>query len=153
MQLEYLCAMELSYREEPLYQRNFVLVRPYGSEEGRAYGEGDGTVTGPGLQGRVRWVNHPHRRSDGVMLPDTHGVIMTQDGAAILFSLQGRTLFVQGEGQQLLTVLFETDAEAYRWLNTTICVLEGLIGGEPPTMRARIYICRNELSQPGGSSA
>lgn len=145
MQLEYLCAMELSYREESLYQRNFVLVRPYGSEEGSAYGEGDGIVSGPRLQGQVRWVNHPHRRSDGVMLPDAHGVIMTEEGAAILFSLQGRTFFAQGQGQQLLTVLFETDAEAYHWLNTTVCILEGVIDSERPHMRARIYACHSDL--------
>jgi hypothetical protein len=144
MQLEYLCDMELAY------QRNLVLVRPYGSEEGSAYGEGDGTVTGPRLQGRVRWVNHPHRRSDGVMLPDTHGVIMTEDGAAILFTMQGRTVFAQGQGQQLLTLLFETDAEAYRWLNTSVCVLEGLVDGKMSIMRARIYACRNDLTQSGG---
>lgn len=146
MQLEYLCDMELAY------QSSLVLVRPYGSEEGSAYGEGDGMVTGPRLQGRVRWVNHPHRRSDGVMLPDTHGVIMTEDGAAILFTMQGRTVFVQGQGQQLLTVLFETEAEAYRWLNTSVCVLEGLVDSKMSIMRARIYACRNDLTQAGGNS-
>jgi hypothetical protein len=113
MQIDYLCDMELAY------QRNLVLVCPYGGEEGSAYGEGDGTVTGPRLQGKLRWVNHPHRRSDGVMLPDAHGVIMTEDGAAILFTLQGRMVFAQGQGQQLLTVLFETETEAYRWLNSS----------------------------------
>jgi hypothetical protein len=150
MQLDYLCEMELSYRAEPLSQRHLVLVRPYGSEEGSAYGEGDGTVSGPALQGRVRWVNHPHRRSDGVMLPDAHGVIMTEDGAAILFTLQGRTVFAQGQGQQLLTVLFETEAEAYRWLNTTVCLLEGLISSGMTHMQARIYVCRSDLPQLGG---
>jgi hypothetical protein len=147
MQLEYLCDMELAY------QRHLVLVRPYGGEEGSAYGEGDGTVTGPKLQGRVRWVNHPHRRSDGVMLPDTHGVIRTEDGATILFTMQGRTVFAQGQGQQLLTVLFETEAEAYRWLNTAVCVLEGLVDGKMSVMRAKIYVCRSDLIQPNGHSA
>lgn len=138
MQLEHLCDMEL--------------VRPYGGEEGSAYGEGDGTVTGPKLQGQVRWVNHPHRRSDGVMLPDTHGVIMTEDGATILFTMQGRTVFAQGQGQQLLTVLFETEAGAYRWLNTAVCVLEGLVDGKMSVMRAKIYVCRSDLTQSGGNS-
>ena len=146
MQLEYLCAMDLVYRKEPFYQSEIVIVRPYGGEEGSAYGEGDGTVNGPRLQGRVRWVNHPHRRSDGVMLPDAHGVIMTDDGATILFSLQGRTVFTQAQGSQLLSVIFETEADSYRWLNTTFCVLEGLIGGELPQMRARVYVCRSDLA-------
>ena len=52
MQLEYMCDMELIYREEPLYANKFLLVRPYGGEEGTGYGEGDGTVTGPQIQGR-----------------------------------------------------------------------------------------------------
>ena len=67
--------MELAYREEPTYGGKFLVVQPYGSEEGTGYGEGDGTFTGPRLQGKARWVNHPHRRSDGMMLPDAHGVI------------------------------------------------------------------------------
>ncbi len=89
MRLEHVCDMELAYREEPAYGGTFLLIRPYGGEEGTGYGEGDGTLTGPKLQGKARWVNHPHRRGDGAMLPDTHGVILTADGAQIMFSLQG----------------------------------------------------------------
>jgi hypothetical protein len=145
MQLEYICDMELVYREEPTYAGKFLLIRPYGGEEGSGYGEGDGTVSGPKLQGSLRWVNHPHRRSDGSMLPDAHGVIMTDDGAAVLFSLQGRTVFEQEQGKQLLSVIFEAEAQAYRWLNTTFCILEGLIDGERLRMRARVYACRSDL--------
>jgi hypothetical protein len=87
MQLEFICDMDLAYREEPLTGGKFLLVRPYGGEEGTAYGEGDGTITGPRLQGTLRWVNHPHRRSDGIMLPDAHGIIVTQDHA-VMFTLQ-----------------------------------------------------------------
>jgi hypothetical protein len=145
MQLEYICDMELVYREEPTYGGKFLLVRPYGGEEGTGYGEGDGTVSGPKLQGSLRWVNHPHRRSDGSMLPDAHGVIMTDDAAAVLFSLQGRTVFEHDQGKQLLSVIFEAEAQAYRWLNTTFCILEGLIDGERLRMRARVYACRSDL--------
>jgi hypothetical protein len=145
MQLEYICDMELVYREEPLYANKFLLVRPYGGEEGSGYGEGDGTVTGPRIQGSLRWVNHPHRRSDGTMLPDAHGVIVTHDNALILFTLQGRTVFEQGQGKQLLSVIFEAEAESYRWLNATFCVLEGLIDSARLQMRARVYACRSDL--------
>ena len=79
MRLEHLCDLELAYREMPTLGTDFVLVRPYGSEEGTGYGEGDGKVSGPQLSGTVRWVNHPHRRSDRVMLPDAHGVILTAE--------------------------------------------------------------------------
>lgn len=144
MQLEFLCDMVLAYRDEPLTGSKFLLVRPYGGEEGSGYGEGDGSVSGPRLQGTVRWVNHPHRRSDGTMLPDAHGIIVTPDKAVILFALQGRTVFEQEQGKQLLSVIFEAEAEPYIWLNTTVCVLEGLI--EELRMRARIYACVSDLT-------
>jgi hypothetical protein len=145
MQLEFICDMELTYRDEPLTGKKFLLVRPYGGEAGSAYGEGDGTVTGPRIQGTMRWVNHPRRRSDGIMLPDAHGIIVTHDQALILFTLQGRTVFEEGAGKQLLSVLFEAEAEAYRWLNTTFCVLEGVIDGQRLSMRAKVYACRSDL--------
>ena len=146
MRLEHLCDLELIYRELPGLDTKFVLVQPYGSEEGTGYGEGDGQVSGVQLNGTLRWVNHPHRRSDGSMLPDAHGVILTDDRAMVLFSLQGRTMFVGAQGQQLLRVLFETEAERYRWLNSALCVLEGQIEASLMRMRARVYVCVGELA-------
>jgi hypothetical protein len=145
MRLEHVCDIEVAYREESAYGGKFLLIRPYGSEEGTGYGEGDATFTGPKLRGTARWVNHPHRRSDGAMLPDTHGVILTADGAQIMFSFRGRTFFEGEIGKQLLTVTFEAEDERYRWLNTSFCVLEGVIDGERLSMRARIYACVNDL--------
>jgi hypothetical protein len=146
MRLEHLCDMELVYREEPLYQGKFLVVRPYGGEEGSGYGEGDGSVRGPKLSGAVRWVNHPHRRSDGTMLPDAHGVIVTDDGALVMFTLQGRTFFENDTGKQVLTTIFEAEDQRYCWLNTTMCILEGVISAERGSMRARIYACVHELN-------
>lgn len=145
MQLEHVCDMELVYREQPLSSDKFLLVRPYGGEEGTGYGEGDGTVTGPRIRGSLRWVNHPHRRSDGTMLPDAHGIIVTDDHAVIMFALQGRTVFENDQGKQLLSVIFEAEAESYRWLNATLCVLEGVIDAERLSMRARVYACTSDL--------
>lgn len=142
MKLEHLCDMELSYRQMPVFDTSWVLVRPYGSEEGTGYGEGDGRATGTKLNGTIRWVNHPHRRSDSVMLPDAHGAILTEDGSILLFSLQGRTSFIGERGYQLLLMLFETEAEKYRWLNTALCVLEGEIEGG--LMHARVFACLPE---------
>ena len=79
------------------------------------------------------------------MLPDAHGVIVTQDSAFIMFTLQGRTVFEQEQGKQLLSVIFEAESESYSWLNATFCVLEGLIDGERLQMRARVYACRSDL--------
>ena len=146
MRVEHLCDMELAYREESLYQGKLVLARPYGSQEASAYGEGDGLVKGDRLKGRARWVNHPHGRSDGVWLPNVHGVIQTEDGASVLFSLHGRTRFVDGgKGRQLLTVIFETGDERYSWLNETICVFEGVIDDAAQVFNARVFQCINEM--------
>ena len=144
MRLEYLCDLELAYREKSLYQGKFVVARPYDSQEANAYGEGDGWVKGERLQGTARWVNHPHCRTDGVWLPNVHGVIQTEDGASILFSLHGRTKFVTGgQGHQLLTTILETGDERYAWLNDSICILEGVIEGF--AMQAQVFQCINEL--------
>jgi hypothetical protein len=146
VRLEHLCDLELIYREMPGLGTKFVLGQPYGTEEGTGYGEGDGQVSGTQLNGTLRWVNHPHRRSDGTMLPDAHGVILTDDGAMLLFSLQGRTTFVGDQGQQLLRVLFETDAERYRWLNSALCVLEGQVEAARMGIRAQVFVCVSELA-------
>ena len=143
MRLEYLADMELVYREAPAIGGKFVVVKPYGGEEGTGYGEGDGTITGERLRGSVRWVNHPHRRSDGVMLPNAHGLIRTEDGASIMFALHGRTVFRDDKGGQLLTATFEAEDERYQWLNNAFCVVEGVIAGY--SMQARVYACINEL--------
>jgi hypothetical protein len=70
---------------------------------------------------------------------------VTKDNAIIMFTLQGRTVFEQEQGKQLLSVIFEAEAEAYRWLNATFCILEGLIDGTRLRMRARVYACRSDL--------
>ncbi|CAN5821188.1 hypothetical protein BH20CHL3_BH20CHL3_03860 [soil metagenome] len=54
MRLEYLCDMELVYQDAAGLGAKLLLIRPYGGEEGTGYGEGDGTVTGPRLQGTLR---------------------------------------------------------------------------------------------------
>jgi hypothetical protein len=146
MRLEALCDMELTYRQEPLYDGLLKMVVPYGTQEGSLYGEGDAVFRGERLSGMGRWANHARRRSDGVNLPDAHGVIRTDDGAFVLFTLQGRTLPAQDDKRrQLLTVLFEADDERYRWLNTAVCVLEGVIAPGSGVMRACIYACVHEL--------
>jgi hypothetical protein len=140
MRLEHVCDIEL------VYTSRLVIVRPYGSEEGAGYGEGEGTVTGERLQGTVRWTNHPRRRGDGMSLADAHGIILTHDGARIVFALAGRAVFGErGRGGQLLSALFESDDERYLWLNDSFCVLEGAIDNQRPGMRAHVYNCINEL--------
>lgn len=80
------------------------------------------------------------------MLPDAHGVIVTHDNAIIMFTFQGRTVFEHEQGKQLLSVIFESEAKEYLWLNTTFCLLEGLIDSEKLRMRARVYACWSDLA-------
>lgn len=137
MRLEPLCEMELAYQD-------LVMVHPYGGNEGTAFGTGEGTVSGERIRGTVRWVNHPHHRSDDTWLPDARGVIKTDDEANIMFGILGRTTYdAEGVGRQLLTFIFEAEDERYAWLNTTWCVAEGVIGGG--AMHVEIYTCINEL--------
>ncbi|GAC1486409.1 MAG: hypothetical protein NVS1B1_01550 [Candidatus Limnocylindrales bacterium] len=140
MKLEPLCEMDLAY------QGGFALVKPYGGEEGTGYGTGDGTVSG-GLTGNVRWANHPHRRTDGRMLPDAAGEIRTAEGELVMFRLTGRTVFreVNGtrKGGQLLSCLFETDAARLAWLNDALCVVEGVID-DKLRLRLKVFSCVHE---------
>lgn len=144
MILEHLCEMELAYRGP------FELVKPYGGEEGSGYGEGDGVVTGDKIAGQVSWVNHPRRRSDGRMLPDAGGIVRTDDGAKVMFRMQGRTVFRANEkgepkGGQLLWILFESADDRYLWLNDALCVIEGVIDAQTMRIKFKVYACVNEL--------
>lgn len=151
MRLELLCEMNLVYDLKD-GRPDVVFVRPYGTEEGSAFGSGTGMVIGETLSGSVRWFNHPHRRSDKTMLPNVHGMITTQDNASVLFTMEGRTTFQTPVGNQLLTITFEAEAERYRWLSNAFCVLEGLIDMSTGKYSVRIYHCINELAEEGAST-
>ena len=146
MRLEHLAELKLAYDEA-----GFSLMQPFGTEEGTGWGRGDGSIEGERLRGRVQWLNVPHRRSDVVMLPHCHGRIETDDGATVLFFMEGRTpLTGEESGKQLLRLTFQTDAPAHAWLNTAFTVAEGMIAADPPgsehyVMRARVYRCIHEL--------
>ena len=86
------------------------------------------------------------------MLPNAHGAITTDDGATVLFSLSGRTVWSEDgtRGGQSLSLLLESDHDRYRWLNDQLCVLEGVIDPERLVMRAKAYVCVNELLLQAG---
>ena len=147
MRLEEICRFDWRYEQDGrVPDAGYVIVRPYGGEEGSAYGEGSGTVSGR-LEGTVVWSNHPHRRSDGRMLPDAHGLVLTDDGARIVFALHGRTVFdPEGtRGGQNLVGWFEAEDPAYAWLNDLVCVAEGVIRPEANSIEIRVYAAVNEL--------
>jgi hypothetical protein len=144
MRIELLGDMDLVYRDSTFGQK-FHLVRPFGSEEGWGYGEGEGTIKGEKLSGKIRWVSHPRHRGDGSVLPSMDGAIKTEDGAIVLFTLQGRTVWVKGMGRQLMSVTFASDDHRYKWVNDAFCVLEGAVDHLGLRIRSHLYLCVNEM--------
>lgn len=143
MRLEPLFDMELDYAG------GFFVLAPYGGTEGSGYGSGGGRVTGERLSGSVRWSNHPRRREDGVLLPDAHGVIETDDGGRVLFHLSGYSTPVEGQEAMrgiLSPATFATDDERYKWLNDVVAVGEGVIDFRTLELRLRYYATVNELA-------
>lgn len=89
---------------------------------------GEGRCEGR-ISGRVRLVNHPHRRSDGLLEPEFHGVVETDDGAVVLFRFAGlgevlpdRVLRIMG------LVVHESSDERYGWVRWA----PALVGGSVP---------------------
>jgi len=77
------------------------------------------------------------------------GVISTADGAKVLVCFTGRTVFVprgnEMVGRPLLMALFESDDEQYAWLNSEVCIAEGIHDPQSPPSRTEIYLCTNDL--------
>lgn len=146
MRLDPIGELRLAYGDE-----GFMRVRPYGTEEGSGWGDGDGTIEGDELNGSVRWSNAPHVRSDNTFLPHAHGRIQTHDGATILFLMEGRTPGTgQEEGKQLLRLVLESEDPRYAWVNTAFVVAEGVVreiepGSNRFAMVGKLYRCVHEL--------
>jgi hypothetical protein len=141
MRLEPLFDMALDYGD------GFFVIAPYGGTEGAGYGSGGGRVTGQEVNGSVRWSNHPRRREDGVMMPDAHGVIATDDGARILFHLGGYSNVIEGAPSKrgiVSPATFATDDDRYRWLNDVIAIGEGVIDFETLRLELRYFAAVGE---------
>jgi hypothetical protein len=133
-----------SYEKDVRVKGGYMIVSPYESEEGIAYGEGRGTATGR-IKGTIVWSNYPRRRTDGRMLSSLRGLITTHDGASVLAELHGRTIFEGDEGRQNLVGWFESDHGSYRWLNDLVCIAEGLISAMTGEMVIKIYAGIHEM--------
>ena len=121
-------------RLEPLYRLTFNYPESWFVElEGERGLESEHLLIAEGrvegqIAGRMRGANHPRRRTDLTYLPDFNGVIETDDGATILFHLQGR-----GRPDDGHVVGFATHVasdERFRWLNDSVCALVGEIKPE-----------------------
>ena len=143
MRLEPLFAMDLDYED------GFFVIAPYGGTEGAGYGSGRGSVSGERVRGAVRWSNHPRRREDGVLVPDAHGMIETDDDARIVFHLGGYSTAVEGSPTTRAIVspaTFATDDDRYRWLNNVVAVGEGTIDFRTLRLRMQYYAVLTEVT-------
>jgi Protein of unknown function (DUF3237) len=126
-------------------------LRPFGHAEGAGFGWGEGSVSGPVLEGTVRWANFPRRREDGVWTPNLRGVIRTVDGAEILISMHGQSVQEKtpaGAGRAILARLeLLSENERYRWLNTSFIVGEGEIDEDTEEWWVEAFVCINDVAQ------
>jgi hypothetical protein len=144
MKLEFLFDIELDYAG------GFAVLAPYGEREGSGYGSGGGSVSGERVNGTLRWSNHPRRREDGVLMPDAHGLIDTDDGARILFHFSGYSHPIEGAPTLRKVVspgTFESDDDRYRWLNDVVVMAEGTIDFETLRLGLRCYACVTEVER------
>ncbi len=111
------------------YKPGMLPVLPGQGRVGDYIGSGEGTATGPELQGTVRW-DLFESQEGAVCASNLRGVIETAEGAQIEFDSLGFFLNpAPAGGPQWLAaaaVTFATAAERYIWLNG----LAGLWQGE-----------------------
>ena len=56
----------------------------------------------------------------------------------------GRSLPGDAE-QQTQGALLDSDAEGYSWLNTGVCIAQGMFDPQNPPSRMDIYLCSDDL--------
>jgi hypothetical protein len=123
--------------------------RPYGGEEGLGFGHGEGAITGE-IEGKVVWANYPRRREDGVWTPNLRGMITAADGHELVLSVHGQSVEEEAPGNRraiLARIELTTEAEPYRWLNTSFLVGEGEIDEERENWWLDAYVCVSDVAQ------
>jgi Protein of unknown function (DUF3237) len=119
-------------RLEPLYQVRFTTPERWsvelsgkGGSEAQSFLIAEGRCEG-GISGKFRAANFPRTRVDGTLLPDFRGVVETDDGAALLFTLRG--YFRPATGGLVGSMTHVTDDERYARLNDAVCAVAGEVG-------------------------
>src|SRR3954454_24058464 len=115
-------------RLEPIYTVTFRTPEAWSVElssdagtEGRGFLLAEGRSTGR-LSTRYRAANFPRKRADGALVPEVRGVLEADDGATILFELNGLATPTDSGMRQLLgSFVHTTDDPRYRWLNDRVC--------------------------------
>ena len=93
--------------------------------EGQSFLIAEGRAEGR-LSARYRAANFPRRRVDGALEPEFRGALETDDGATILFHWEGLATLTDTGTRRLLGMAQHTsDDERYRWLNGSVCAVEG----------------------------
>jgi hypothetical protein len=142
-------------RLEPLFRISMqyadaTWMRQFGGAEGAGFGQGEGTASGGGFEGTVRWANFPRRREDGVWTPNLRGVVTLADGAELLMSIHGQSVeeAPASRGRRAILARIELLAEddRYRWLNTSFLVAEGEIDEEKEVWWLDAFVCVNEVA-------
>jgi hypothetical protein len=85
----------------------------------------EGAIIGERIRGRHKALNLSAVRADGVATPDARGVIITEDGAEVLYEISGLAEQIEGQRHVKGSMIFRTGAQQYAWLNTVLAVLSG----------------------------
>jgi len=116
-------------RLEPLYRVRFTTPERWRVElsgksgsEAQSFLVAEGRCEG-GISGRFRAANFPRTRVDGTLLPDFRGVVETDDGVALLFTLRG--YFRPATGGLVGSMTHVTDDDRYTRLNDAVCAVAG----------------------------
>ena len=116
-------------RLEPLYRVRFATPERWtvglsgsSGSEAQSFLVAEGRCEGR-ITGRFRAANFPRTRVDGTLLPDFRGVVETDGGAALLFTLRG--YFLPATGGLVGSMTHVTGDERYARLNDAVCAVAG----------------------------
>lgn len=141
MKLAKLCSLELRYTalEAVDYEPGGQL---YGTMEGRAVGDR--------LSGSLHLTNLALRRPDNVNLPTLRGLLTTDDGVSVWLELDGIATLRSSDNARVFVTScrFRAGDPTYRWLDTVVAVVEGVldrvaVGG---VAMADVYACEPTLA-------
>jgi hypothetical protein len=105
---------------------------------------GEGVVSGARIRGTLQRANRPWHRADGVQVPDSHGIITTDDGASVFFELRGLGRPASGDTRPEAYggLTFRTSEARYAWLNSVFAVAERTDDGGPDGVAYEVYECQ-----------
>lgn len=119
-------------RLEPLFEmvyrysdRHAVELSGPAGRDGLYWMFREGTIRGDRIRGAHKGMNKSTLRVDGEATGDIRGILVTDDGAEIYYEIRSYGLAGTGLRTVVGSMFFLTGDERYRWLNTTVGVLEG----------------------------